>query len=140
MTRPPPAAARPAAEPSHGRRQTWPEGPKLAIVAAMPAPTRSSAPSSDSCTVCGSRDARTLSTTALASGEMIVVCGSHAVAHARAEAPARTATELRAMLADRRDRTDRRNAYKGETDELALALTTAFTRERRGAERRNADT
>jgi hypothetical protein len=69
----------------------------------------------------------------------VVVCGSHAVAHARAAAPARTVTELRDLLADRRDRADRRDAYKGETDELAMALTTAFTTERRGAGRRSAD-
>ncbi len=147
MTRPRPA-------------RTWPEARKLAIVTAMAASTSSSAPSASpassrapsgspassrapSCAVCGSSDARTLSSTALASGAVVLVCGSHAVAHSRAERVARTVRELRAMLGERRSPRDRRDGQPGEADELAQCLSVAFsTRERRkpdGAGRRSAD-
>jgi len=94
------------------------------------------------CVVCGSSDARTLSTTPLASGAMVTVCGSHAVAHARASRAAGTVRELRSMLCDRResdDRRDRTDRYLGETDELASSLTAAFSGERRGPGRRSLD-
>lgn len=91
------------------------------------------------CSVCGSTDARTLSTTPLASGSIVVVCGSHAVAHARLGRPAETVAELRKTLADRRDRDDRRDRRPGDVDELAASLASAFTAERRGQGRRRVD-
>jgi hypothetical protein len=99
------------------------------------------APSSvaHSCAVCGSSDSRTLSSTALASGALVIVCGSHAVAHARAGRSAGSVSELRAMLVERRAANDRRDAYVGETDELAQSLAAAFNAERRGPGRRSAD-
>jgi hypothetical protein len=92
-----------------------------------------------SCSVCDSTDARTLSTTALASGAIVVVCGSHEVAHSRASRPARTVRELRAVLGDRRERRDRRDLSPAETDALAQALAAAFSAERRARGRRRAD-
>jgi hypothetical protein len=99
------------------------------------------APSSvaHSCVVCGSSDSRTLSSTALASGAVVIVCGSHAVAHARATRSAGTVGELRAMLAERRGKKGRRDALPLETDELAQSLASAFNAERRGPGRRSAD-
>jgi hypothetical protein len=96
-----------------------------------------------SCSVCGSRDARTLSSTALASGAIVVVCGSHAVAHARESRPARTAAELRTMLGERRGSPDRRDGHDGrlgEPDELAQGLAAAFAEDRRVPGRRRAET
>ena len=95
-----------------------------------------------SCAVCGADDARTLSSTVLASGAVIIVCGSHAVAHARASWSAKSLTELRVMLADRRANRDRRGAHPGNVDELAAGLATAFSGgayERQGQGRRYAD-
>jgi len=95
-----------------------------------------------SCSVCGSRDARSLASTALASGAMVVVCGSHAIAHARQIHPARSITELRSVLGERREtdeRRDSRNASLGEVDELAQGLSAAFAPDRRGPGRRRAD-
>lgn len=54
------------------------------------------------CAVCGTTDLRTLSTTTLEGGQRVTVCGSHKVAHRRAETLARTIDELRLMLCDRR--------------------------------------
>ncbi|MBX3186326.1 MAG: hypothetical protein KF819_04890 [Labilithrix sp.] len=54
------------------------------------------------CAVCGSTDARTLGMTRLEDGTQVTVCGSHKVAHRRAERLARTVDELRMMLCDRR--------------------------------------
>jgi hypothetical protein len=54
------------------------------------------------CVVCGATDARTLQTTTLESGTRVTVCGSHKVAHRRAERMASTIDELRMMLCDRR--------------------------------------
>jgi hypothetical protein len=103
-----------------------------------------SAPSTDplSCSVCGSHDARTLSSTALASGAVVVVCGSHAVAHAREARAARSIAELRTMLGDRRASDDRRDVHDprhGEPDLLAQDLAAAFSSDRRGPGRRRAD-
>jgi len=94
---------------------------------------------SRACAVCGSVDARTLSSTTLASGVVLTVCGSHAVAHARAPRQARTVADLRALLADRRESQDRRGRHAGEVDELAQSLAAAFRADRRGPGRRLAD-
>jgi hypothetical protein len=63
---------------------------------------RRTAPSHTSCAVCGTADARLLSTTTLEDGVRVTVCGSHKVAHRRAEKMARSVDELRIMLCDRR--------------------------------------
>jgi hypothetical protein len=63
---------------------------------------RRTASSHTSCAVCGTTDARLLSTTTLEDGVRVTVCGSHKVAHRRAERMARTVDELRIMLCDRR--------------------------------------
>jgi hypothetical protein len=85
------------------------------------------------CAVCGTSDARLLVMVELPSGEGATLCGSHALLHSRMNEPCRTVAELRTMLSDRR--TMERRAT-GEGDELAERLTAAFTRERRGNERR----
>ncbi|MDB4945773.1 MAG: hypothetical protein JWP97_5307 [Labilithrix sp.] len=54
------------------------------------------------CAVCGTTDLRTLATTTLEGGQRVTVCGSHKVAHRRAETLARSIDELRLMLCDRR--------------------------------------
>jgi hypothetical protein len=54
------------------------------------------------CAVCGATDARMLSTTTLEDGVRVTVCGSHKVAHRRAERMARSVDELRLLLCDRR--------------------------------------
>jgi hypothetical protein len=100
----------------------------------MSAPPRLSRPLE--CVVCGSHDARTLSTTTLASGAVVIVCGSHALAHGRLSGPARSASDLRAMLGERRSPSDRRDEG---TDELARDLALAFNPERRAAGRRRED-
>jgi hypothetical protein len=63
---------------------------------------RRTAPQKTSCVVCGASDARTLSTTTLEDGARVTVCGSHKVAHRRAERMARSVDELRMLLCDRR--------------------------------------
>jgi hypothetical protein len=89
------------------------------------------------CVVCGLRDARALSTTRLAGGTNVTVCGTHALIHERAQqrrlGPASTIDELRTLTRDRRDRS--RRGSPG--DELGAILAAAFAGERRGgAERR----
>ena len=54
------------------------------------------------CVVCGTTDARLLSTTTLEDGARVAVCGSHKMAHRRAEKMARNIDELRMLLCDRR--------------------------------------
>lgn len=54
------------------------------------------------CAVCGASDARTLSTTTLEDGKRVTVCGSHKIAHRRAERMASTIDDLRILLCDRR--------------------------------------
>lgn len=56
----------------------------------------------DSCTVCGTTDARVLASTRLLDGERVVVCGSHKVAHHRSERIAKSIEELRAIVGERR--------------------------------------
>jgi hypothetical protein len=63
---------------------------------------RRNAPSHTSCAVCDAADARVLSTTTLEDGKRVTVCGSHKIAHRRAERMARSVDELRIMLCDRR--------------------------------------
>ena len=63
---------------------------------------RRTAPTPTTCAVCGTADARLLATTTLEDGARVTVCGSHKVAHRRAERVARSVDELRMMLCDRR--------------------------------------
>ena len=83
--------------------------------------------------MCGLRDARLLTKVALEAGADATLCGSHALLHDRSGRTAKTPAELRATLGERRSY-DRRAT--GEGDELAERLAAAFTRDRRGAERR----
>ncbi len=86
------------------------------------------------CAVCGITDSRALVTVDLPGGTRAILCGTHELMHRRAGAMARTLHELQISLADRRE-SDRRGG-PGEIDELAEQLTAAFTRERRGTDRR----
>ena len=54
------------------------------------------------CTVCGTSDVRVLAATRLLGGELVIVCGSHKVAHQRSERIAATVEELRDLVGDRR--------------------------------------
>jgi hypothetical protein len=96
-------------------------------------------PAPSSCAVCGSQDARTLSATPLASGATVIVCGSHAVAHARAGYAARSVKELRFMLAERRTTRERRGSYATAVAEAARSLSITFKDERSGRGRRAVD-
>jgi hypothetical protein len=60
------------------------------------------------CLVCGMRDVRALTTTALATGGSAVVCGTHELMHRRAGNVARDENHLRAIVAERRKSTERR--------------------------------
>ncbi len=91
---------------------------------------------SPTCAVCGASDSRTLASTKLATGTHVTVCGSHALAHARAGNVADSVAALRALVADKRDRRDRREPAG---DELARSLSAAFSLERRGPGRRVVD-
>jgi hypothetical protein len=72
----------------------------------------------------------------LKSGVRVTLCGSHDLMHRRSGGTARSIEELRAAFGERRD-TDRRGRRGGaEVDELAMRLSDAFTRDRRGGERR----
>jgi len=84
------------------------------------------------CTVCGAKDARALVMVELSGGDAAILCGSHALMHDRNWARARNVEELRAALKDRR-LSDRRESGG---DELAERLTAAFSRDRRGGDRR----
>jgi hypothetical protein len=83
------------------------------------------------CAVCGDRDARALSSTRLAGGELVTVCGTHELMHRRATATARSLTELRALVMNRRTTEDRRGAGSEEYDELGQKLALAFSSDRR---------
>jgi hypothetical protein len=86
------------------------------------------------CVVCGSSDARALSTTTLADGSEVEVCGTHALSHERAGGAARTISDLVALTEERRLFVDRRSVAD---DDLAAALAEAFApRRTRGADRR----
>lgn len=84
------------------------------------------------CTVCGTRDERSLTTTRLKTGDLVVVCGTHDLMHQRAGRIAITVSELRGMVKERRLGRDRRT--KG--DELGCELESAFSPHRRSADRR----
>jgi hypothetical protein len=77
-----------------------------------------------SCAVCGENDERALCTTRLSRGDIVVVCGTHELMHRRAERKADTASELRAMLRDRREPRTRRRPIP---DELGARLIEAFS-------------
>jgi hypothetical protein len=79
-------------------------------------------------------DARGLVEVDLTGEPCIMLCGSHELMHRRSGWSARTVGELRAAFGNRRG-TDRRGGV-GEVDELAEALTAAFTRDRRSGVRR----
>ncbi len=87
------------------------------------------------CAVCGHADARALTTTMLATGEMVPVCGNHALMHDRALRKATSAKELSKMAGERRDRKDRRD---GTADELGGRLIAAFCGDRRKTDERRA--
>jgi len=88
-----------------------------------------------SCAICGHTDARALTTTMLATGEMVPVCGNHALMHDRAARKASSVKELMKMAGDRRDRKDRRD---GTADELGASLIAAFSGDRRKTDERRA--
>ena len=83
------------------------------------------------CAVCGDRDARALSSTRLAGGEQVTVCGTHELMHRRATATARSLAELRALVMNRRTTADRRGGCAEEHDELGQKLALAFSGDRR---------
>jgi hypothetical protein len=86
------------------------------------------------CVVCGSSDARSLSTTLLADGSEVRVCGSHALSHRRAGRAARSVSELVSLTRDRRRAGERRSPAE---DGLAATLTEAFSpKAARGDDRR----
>jgi hypothetical protein len=85
------------------------------------------------CAVCGNADARALEDVILEGGARATLCGSHALMHRRLPTPAQTVAELRELLANRRDRRDRRQ----DGDELGAALTAAFSGSRREGDRRH---
>jgi hypothetical protein len=85
--------------------------------------------------VCGLADARALVLTALAGGERVSVCATHELVHRRSGVAAATIAELRAMLGEKRKRSERRESFL--CDELGARLTAGFAGERRtGGERR----
>lgn len=86
------------------------------------------------CAVCGMSDARGLVEVDLAGEPCVTLCGTHELMHRRSGWKGQNVAELRAAYGDRRG-TERRGG-PGEVDELAEALTSAFTRDRRGSVRR----
>ncbi len=84
------------------------------------------------CCVCGYSDTRGITTTRLASGEVVVVCGTHELMHRRTENAARTVFELRRLVRERRETRRRGQA----PDELGARLSDAFMDDRRSADRR----
>ncbi len=85
-----------------------------------------------SCCVCGASDARALEDIVLIGGARATLCGSHALMHRRSPTQARSAAQLRQLLGNRRSRAERRSSG----DELADALSAAFSGDRRIADRR----
>jgi hypothetical protein len=88
-----------------------------------------------SCCVCGEGDARALDEVVLIGGSRATLCGSHALMHRRSATQARSTSQLRAMLGERRGRSDRRSSGR-DCDELAAALAAAFSGDQRVADRR----
>lgn len=88
-----------------------------------------------SCCVCGASDARALVEVVLIGGSHATLCGSHALMHRRSVTQARSISQLRAMLGERRGRSERRS-MGGDSDELAASLAAAFSDDQRVADRR----
>ena len=82
------------------------------------------------CAVCDITDARTLTTTRLSTGEIVIICGNHELMYKRSSKAAASRAELRGMLRDRRRSYDRRSL---QIDELGAQLSEAFSDERRAA-------
>jgi len=55
-----------------------------------------------SCVVCGTGDVRVLAATRLLGGDLVIVCGSHKVAHSRCERIATSVDDLRELVGERR--------------------------------------
>ncbi len=86
------------------------------------------------CVVCGANDARGAATTRLSTGELVVVCGSHELMHRRSSKTARSVSDLKSLLQDRRSMRDRRSLRSGEEgDELGAQLSEAFAIDQRDA-------
>lgn len=97
--------------------------------------TAVASPCASPCAVCGHADTRALTTTMLATGEMVPVCGNHALMHDRATRKAGSTKELMKLAGERRDRKDRRD---GTADELGARLIAAFSGDRRRTDERRA--
>ncbi len=54
------------------------------------------------CVVCGTTDARMLSSTRLLEGERVTVCASHKTAHMRSNEIAKSVEELKKLTGERR--------------------------------------
>jgi len=116
------------------KRKAIPENGSSISIEILDKAGMSSAPAEPGCCgVCGTRDARLLMMVELRGGAAATLCGSHALMHSRMGATATTIAELRQAVSDRRSY-ERRAV--GEGDELAEKLAAAFTRDRRGRERR----
>lgn len=88
------------------------------------------------CCVCGMRDARGLTEATLPSKTRVTLCGSHELMMRRSGIRFTSAEELERTFGERRETTRRARARDENRDELAEKLSAAFTRERRGTERR----
>jgi hypothetical protein len=87
------------------------------------------------CVVCALVDTRALVETELASGERVVVCGTHELIYKRAGGKAADVHTLRELVGERRGRLERRERLP--CDELGAMLTAGFAGERRaGNDRR----
>lgn len=63
---------------------------------------RRSEPNNVCCCVCGTGDVRVLAATRLLGGDLVIVCGSHKVAHSRSDRIASSVDELRELVGERR--------------------------------------
>lgn len=84
------------------------------------------------CCVCQMRDARALIDVDLPMGS-VTLCGSHDLMRRRSSIPAHSVAELKMLFGERRE-TNRRG--RPEVDELAAALSAAFSNDQRSADRR----
>ena len=88
----------------------------------------------DPCVVCGASDARGAATTRLSTGEVVVVCGTHELMHRRSPKTARSVSDLKSLLKNRRSVRDRRSLRgSDEGDELGTQLSEAFATDQRNA-------
>jgi hypothetical protein len=87
------------------------------------------------CVVCKLSDVRALTTTTLATGANVSVCGTHALIHERAPMRAESVVGLKDIAGNRRERRERRD---GTADELGAQLIAAFSGERRRKNERRA--